>query len=247
MPQVGRFELLGEVGDPRVLLEEMFAHVPVALQVYDVSGRSLLVNGAFVELFGAAPPPDYDVFKDEILERQGLSDLVRRAFAGETVRVPPHWYDPRELRHVQVKEGKRVAIEITLFPLRGPAGGVSHVVLCVKDVTSEFRLALSEARYRTQLEAAPEAVVTLDLETRRFVEANQKAVDLFGYPREELLTKNHLDVSPALQPDGRPSAEAAPDHLERVMRGDRPTFSIRRANCVRSSTPSAWRGSAPPS
>ncbi|HEY3494137.1 MAG TPA: ATP-binding protein [Polyangiaceae bacterium] len=219
-----RFEALAEVEDLRALLEGLFAHAPVAFQIYTEEGHSLVCNDAFVKLFGSEPPPEYSVFEDQVLERQGFTDLVRRAFAGETIRLPAHWYDPRELRHLEIKESNRVAIEVTMVPLRGREGSIKHIALCIKDVTSEFRLAISEARYRTQVETAPEAVVTLDIDTGRFVEVNQNAVELFGYPREVLLTKHPLDVSPEVQADGGLSVDVARENIERTMRGERMTF-----------------------
>jgi PAS domain-containing protein len=117
---------LGSIADPRALLEGLFELSPVAFQVYKADGHCLLVNQAFRNLFGSEPPAGYNVLEDEVLRERGFLDLVHRAFAGETVHVPPHWYDPRELRQVDVPEGRRVGIEVTLFPLRSAGGGASN-------------------------------------------------------------------------------------------------------------------------
>src|SRR4051812_15606438 len=128
---------LGGVADPLALLESLFAVAPFGMQIYDTSGRSLAVNQAFLDLFGSAPPPGYSVLSDDIAERQGLLPLIRRAFAGETVRIPVTWYDPRDLRSVRVAEGNRVAIETMMFPIRDRQGDVTHVGVVFKDVTRE--------------------------------------------------------------------------------------------------------------
>jgi signal transduction histidine kinase len=130
---------LSFVGNPRALLEGLFEHSPVAFQIYRSDGHCLRVNPAFVELFGAAPPPEYNVLRDDLLEQQGFLELVRRAFAGETVQVPPHWYDPRQLRQLQVQEGRRVGVQVTLFPLVDGKGTVQQIALCFKDVTSQLQ------------------------------------------------------------------------------------------------------------
>jgi signal transduction histidine kinase len=130
---------LSFVGNPRALLDGLFEHSPVAFQIYRADGHCLRVNPAFVELFGSAPPPEYNVLRDDLLEQQGFLDLVRRAFAGETVQVPPHWYDPRQLRQVRVQEGRRVGVQVTLFPLLDAKGVVQHIALCFKDVTSQLQ------------------------------------------------------------------------------------------------------------
>ncbi len=141
-------EGLAKIENPRGLLEGLFAHAPVGFQIYNAAGQSLLVNQAFLQLFGSAPPPEYSIFKDEIAERNGVSPLIRRAFAGETIQLPPVWYDPRELKHVEIREGRRVAIEISIFPLKDASGKVDFVALFHKDVTE--RESLGEALRQSQ-------------------------------------------------------------------------------------------------
>ncbi len=115
------------IADPRVLLEGLFEHAPVAFQVLSSEGRSVLVNRAFRDLFGAAPAEEYNVFEDEALEKRGFLDDVRRAFAGETVEATPHWHD-------------HVGLEVTLFPLGSAQGKVEHIALCTRDVTAHLEL-----------------------------------------------------------------------------------------------------------
>ncbi|MFL5396849.1 MAG: ATP-binding protein [Myxococcales bacterium] len=128
---------LGGVADPLALLESLFAVAPFGMQIYDKSGRSLAVNQAFLDLFGSAPPPEYSVLSDDIAERQGFLPLIRKAFTGETVRIPVTWYDPRDLRSVRVAEGNRVAIDTTMFPIRDRQGDVTHVGVVFKDATRD--------------------------------------------------------------------------------------------------------------
>ena len=101
-------EGLGRVSDPLALLEGIFACAPVGLQIYEASGRCLLVNQAFRDLFGTAPAPGYNVLKDEIAKRNGVLGLIHRAFDGERVTIGPIWYDPRELKQVTVDDRRRV-------------------------------------------------------------------------------------------------------------------------------------------
>ena len=89
---------------------------------------------------------------------------------------------------------------------------------------TEAALLKSEQRFRTLVEYAPEAIVVLDLEAGRFVDANENAINLFGYPREALLKLGPVDVSPTTQPGGRPSAILAPEILDNVEAGEVPVF-----------------------
>ncbi|MCA1825912.1 MAG: ATP-binding protein [Myxococcales bacterium] len=129
---------LAQLPDPVSLLESLFARAPVALQIYDATGRSLLVNQAFLDLFGSQPPPEYNVLEDEIAAKNGVLALIQRAFGGETVTIPPVWYDPRELTQVRIEKGNRVAMSATFFPLFDRGGKVSHVAIVFKDLTAEM-------------------------------------------------------------------------------------------------------------
>ena len=65
---------------------------------------------------------------------------------------------------------------------------------------SERRLAESEDRYRSLVEHAPEAIVVLDLEARRFVEANPQAERLFGMDRAQLCRIGPTEIGAPAQP-----------------------------------------------
>ena len=67
----------------------------------------------------------------------------------------------------------------------------------------------SEARYRSLVESAPEAIVVLDLDSGCFVDCNNNALRLFGMKREALMRCGPGELSPPFQPDGRRSIVAA--------------------------------------
>ncbi|MBE7498950.1 MAG: PAS domain S-box protein [Verrucomicrobiales bacterium] len=75
-------------------------------------------------------------------------------------------------------------------------------------------LQASEARFRTLVEHAPEAIVVFDGETGRFLDANEKVLKLYGISRERLLECGPADViiirratgSTAPSPAKRPSS-----------------------------------------
>jgi len=87
----------------------------------------------------------------------------------------------------------------------------------VQERTAELRD--SEARLRTLLERSPIAIVTLDAESGQFVDGNEHALHLLGVDRETLLTVGPAALSPPRQPDGRPSDEAAREHIAQALAG----------------------------
>lgn len=85
---------------------------------------------------------------------------------------------------------------------------------------SDQALEQSEARYRTLVENAPEALVVLDVAKGEFEDLNENACRLFKADRETLMKKGPIDLSPQFQPDGRPSAETAIANMKRVIAGE---------------------------
>jgi signal transduction histidine kinase len=131
---------LRSVDDPISFLVNLFAHSPVGFGVWTADGYPLLTNQAFMDIFGAEPPPEYNVLKDDLLEKSGLLDSFKRAFSGETIHVPPFWYDPRDLTSIKVNDGWRVAISMTIFPLFTSNGEIEYVAATYKDETDILTL-----------------------------------------------------------------------------------------------------------
>jgi two-component system cell cycle sensor histidine kinase/response regulator CckA len=188
---------LSGIDDPAALLAGLFSHAPVGFQIYTADGYSILTNPKFREIFGSEPPPGYNALRDEQAARVGVLDLIQRAFAGETVTIPPFWYDPRDVAHVHVAEGRRVAIEITAFPLRGRDGRVSHVAMVHKDVTADLlaqaeRAALTE-RLEMILDRMPIGCILNDADFR-FIYWNKAAERIFGYRFDEVRGKQPFGI-----------------------------------------------------
>jgi PAS domain S-box-containing protein len=124
-------------------------------------------------------------------------------------------------------DGRAAWIRVRSHRSEGSAAATRVRGLAI-DITEQKRLddalRASEARYRTLVESAPEAIVVLDLDLGHFVEVNASALRMFGLSRDEICRVGPGDLSPPTQPDGRPSAEAAYDHLGEALAGGHPTF-----------------------
>lgn len=83
-------------------------------------------------------------------------------------------------------------------------------------MAAEESLRESEARFRGVFEGTHDALLLL---TREGVfECNQRAVDLFRFPRKEELFRLHpADLSPQVQPGGEPSRPLADHHLHEAF------------------------------
>ena len=81
-----------------------------------------------------------------------------------------------------------------------------------------------EGRYEALVQAAPEAILELDLTTGQVLTVNAEAERLFGRGRDELLAMAPADLSPPAQPEGTPSEFALAEHVARAMRGETASF-----------------------
>jgi len=95
------------------------------------------------------------------------------------------------------KDGSEFPIEIMLSPLDG-AGGIL-VTVAIRDISvrkdAEAHLAQMEGRYRALLEAAPDAMVVVDV-GGEIVLLNVQAEKQFGYSRDELVGQKVKDIIP---------------------------------------------------
>jgi signal transduction histidine kinase len=91
-------------------------------------------------------------------------------------------------------------------------------------VRVERELRFSERRFRTGFELAPEPLLSYDLDRRAIVDANAKAAALFRCSRDDLRSSDLLALSPARQPDGRSSSDAAAYYIRRALAGESPVF-----------------------
>lgn len=98
------------------------------------------------------------------------------------------------------KDGSPFWNELTLSPLYGLDGEVSHYVGFQRDATAEQealrRIAQSDAHSRTLLDSAPAAMVAADLETHRIVYANPRFESLTGRPLASLIGSDPMLLHP---------------------------------------------------
>jgi PAS domain S-box-containing protein len=197
-----------------------FTASPDAICITQVSDESFIdINESFTRVFG------YE--RSEVIGKTavGLSlwnsptdrERLMEALAGEgRVRNALHLYRTKD---GDVRTGL-VSME------RIKIGAADCTVSIIRDITDSERagaaLRESEARFRTLVESAPEAIVVFDAHSRQLTDANENALRLFEATRSELLAADIDRLAPALQPDGRPSDTAVRDLIRRTLAGETP-------------------------
>jgi two-component system cell cycle sensor histidine kinase/response regulator CckA len=185
------------IEDTRTLLEGLFAHAPVAFAVFDVAGHCLVVNDEFRALFGSEPPPGYNIRRDDIARELGVLAMLERSFLGETVRTPTFWYDPRDLRSVEVTQGRRVAVSMATFPVRARDGSVAYVAATYRDQTAEVQaretVEAERDHFKALFETALDGIVLVD-DAGVVLEINPAACAALDRAPAELLGRSWAEL-----------------------------------------------------
>ena len=193
---------------------------------YDViSGQSTWSDEEF-RLFGFTPGlvrPSLDLALQVVHpdDRERLRSTVERPLLPG--QAPSYRIEFRVLR----PDGERVLEEIGRVQ-HDAAGRALRMFGTTMDVTERRRaaqaLADSEQRFRLQIELAPEAIMMFDADAGCYTEVNENAVRLFGLPRDQLMGCSPGQLSPPIQPDGRPSLAAAQGWMRQALDGGSPVF-----------------------
>jgi diguanylate cyclase (GGDEF)-like protein/PAS domain S-box-containing protein len=208
-------------------LQVILDHVKDAILTVDETGRIETLNTTGERVFG------YD--EGEVRGRKLdvlIPSLARRPRITETLEELAESLEDTQvdLAPRETKGRNRMGV------LFDADIGVSKVrldrrevfIVCMRDTTdrklAEAAIRESEARYRTLVENAPEAIVVLDTDAGRFVECNDNAIRFFKMTRDELLSVGPEKISAPEQADGRPSFGAARGNIARALAGEAPSF-----------------------
>jgi PAS domain S-box-containing protein len=146
----------------------LFEQAPVSIQILAPDGRTLRVNKAWEELWqiheGSALKAfvfgEYNVLQDPQLVENGIAEVLRRAFAGESVRIPAARYDVAALGGA----GPVRWVTARAHAIKDPAGNIIEVMLMHEDITerveAEAALRIREERFRSLVMATSQIVWT---------------------------------------------------------------------------------------
>jgi PAS domain S-box-containing protein len=125
-----------------VFLETIIEYSPLSMWVSDNKGTMIRMNQACRVLLHVDDEElvgKYNLFKDNIVERQGAMPLVKRVFErGERVRFPLH-YDSSELDSLRIRETTQLVLEVTISPVLDTLGRVAHAIIQHQDMTERIQ------------------------------------------------------------------------------------------------------------
>lgn len=163
-------------------------------------GRDSLRNGGWAQITHA----------EDLLTEQPLFDSVA---LGER---DDYEVEKRFLR----EDGSVIYTRLSLRAVRDPQGRLEACLALIEDITARFE---AEARYRTLVEHAPEAILLFTAEGG-LVDVNENAERLFKLRREQMIGRHPVELSPTRQADGRLSVEAGQNYTAEALDGATPVF-----------------------
>jgi diguanylate cyclase (GGDEF)-like protein/PAS domain S-box-containing protein len=202
-------------------LQVILDHIKDVVLLVDENGIVRTFNPTGERVFGYAEQEVIGQRVDVLLPRIAEGETVPEALGRLAASLGDTALDltAREL-WARRQNGELFPAEIAVS--KAPLSRREMFVLCLRDVTerreSEQAMRESAQRYQLLVDHAPEAIVVLDVDSGRFVDANENAQKLFGMNREQLLER--VTLSPPQVPGGVASEERARANNARALAGE---------------------------
>ncbi|MEO8647675.1 MAG: PAS domain S-box protein [Acidobacteriota bacterium] len=94
----------------------------------------------------------------------------------------------------QRKDGSLVYVALTISPIKDALGNIIGASNITRDITRLIETRAAADSFRLLSMRTRELIIFIDSETLRIVDANQSAIDHYGFTREQLLTKTIFDL-----------------------------------------------------
>ena len=120
---------------------------PSVIELYDLDGLQIDANNAYEEMWGfpaSTSVNNFNVLKSKEVKKTGLIYNVKKAYAGESVKVPEYKFDPTGETDAKGK-GRIRWLSTRIYPLKDTTGKVKNIVITHEDI-SEIKHAEEEKR-----------------------------------------------------------------------------------------------------
>jgi PAS domain S-box-containing protein len=174
-------------------LANIFERSPFSHWISDEKGTLIRLNQACRELFKITDEEvvgKFNLFKDEIIEKQGFMPLVRAVFErGERINFTLK-YNTEDLHHPNLQQKVSLVLEVYISPVKDADGMVKNAIIQHIDITAHKRaedaLRESEERYRRTIKELTEGFYNVALDGV-LLDHNREFNRILGFDLEENL------------------------------------------------------------
>jgi len=163
-----------------------------AITMTNLEGQVTYANRATYQLLG------YDYDKRELIGNSMASlapeeEQARQAQAvGQLIASGGSWTDEAEAVR---RDGSRIAIEATMFPLTDEAGRAVSVGAILRDITDRKLAEEAQRKYQELFLSSRDAIASVDMEGN-ILDTNQAFLNMLGYTSEELEEIKFTELTP---------------------------------------------------
>jgi len=161
----------------------------------DIAGNFTFFNDSLSRLLGYSRDEMMGMNNRQYTDEENAPKLYRAFNQVYSTGEPTKGFDWEVIR----KDGAKRYVETSVSSIKNSSGQPIGFRGIVRDITERKRaeeaLRESEERYRQLFEAESDAIVLIDNATGCILEANSAAAALYGYSKEELLSKKNSDLS----------------------------------------------------
>jgi PAS domain S-box-containing protein len=198
---VGTLGIIHDVSE-RVLMENklkgvnqklkmLFDTAMEGITIVDEKENLTFANKAFADMLGYKEDELVGISLRRFVDKEGFKEIRRQTESRKKGKVS------RYKLVVLGKDGKPRIFQVSASPIWNEDGGFAGSLAIVMDVTERRRmeetLRESEERFRKIFESASDSIIYLD-RSGRIIDVNEKAVQVFGGSKQELVGKHFIKL-----------------------------------------------------
>lgn len=159
---------------------------PLSVVITNKDGDIQYVNRKFCEVTGY--PKEEVLEKNPRILKSGEHPQEFYKILWDTILEGREW---RGEFHDKKKNGELYWESANISPIKNAQGDITHFIAVKEDITEKKRLieilSENEEKYRLFFMTEPDAIILTDLETMRITDANDSALRLYQYDRDEFI------------------------------------------------------------
>lgn len=199
---------------------------PDIVMMLDGEGNVFYMNWTGLDQLGIEREQLSNIRLQDLMPPEEAARMMSAGFA--TARRDGIWRDQTQFSR---PDRSRLATSQVLIAHWSADGEFAYYSSIARDINeriaAENALRTSEARNRTLVDSAPEAILVFDVDQGRFVDLNENACRMFGMSREKLCALGPLDISDEEQLGGIKVETILPEQIAQVLTGEKLVFEWR--------------------